>query len=399
MKNKKSFLNILKWFGIILGAIAVIFMGLLAIHTDFSSPSNLGIFLENKIKKAGIAGVSVAMIRDGEFISTWQAGYADVAKKIPVTDETIFQIASISKTVTGIAVMQLYEQGMLDLDDDINQYLSFKIEHPQYPEIPITFRRLLSHTAGLRDNWDVINSTYTIASGGGDSDISLEEFAKGYFVEGGHWYNPQKNFTRSAPGVDFLYSNAGYALLGHLVEEITGSSFPEYCKTNVFIPLEMDHTTWLLKDTETKNLAIPYEGDEPLPFYSYSTYPDGALKSTPAEFAHLLVAMMNNGQYNGKSILRAETAAEMLTPTANDGRQALSWNFDSLEELQLQDLDNGHIIGHTGGDPGIVTFALFNPQNRSGLVVFINQGLEFNLKIINFGLMARRLIFDAGLVP
>lgn len=399
MNNKKRILNIFKWLGLLLVAAAIMLVGLLAFNTDFSSPDNLGTFLDKKINKAGIAGISVAMIRDGEIASTWQAGYADVANKKPVTDETVFQIASISKTVTGIAVMQLYERGLIDLDDDINQYLSFKIEHPQYPENPITFRRLLSHTAGLKDNWDVINSSYTIATGGGDSDVTLDVFVKGYFVKGGQWYHPELNFTESAPGKDFLYSNAGYGLLGYLVEEISGSSFPEYCKTNIFLPLEMDHTTWLLKDTNTKIMAIPYEGNKPLPFYSFATYPDGALKTTPADYARLLIAVMNAGQYKGKSIMQPETVAEMLTPVAKEGRQALSWNYDSLEELQLQELDNGHIIGHTGGDPGIVTFALFNPQNRTGLVVFMNQGLEFNLKIINFGLLARRLIFDAGLVP
>ncbi len=399
MMNGKRILNILKWLGIILIATAAIIMGLLAFNTDFSSPDNLGTFLDTKIKKAGIAGISVAMIRDGDIVSTWQAGYADVANKKPVTDETVFQIASISKTVTGIAVMQLYERGLIDLDDDINQYLSFKIEQPQYPENPITFRRLLSHTAGLKDNWDVINRSYTITSGGGDSDVSLEEFVKRYFVEGGQWYNPEKNFTESAPGEDFLYSNAGYGLLGYLVEEISGSSFPEYCKTNIFLPLEMDHTTWLLKDTNTENMAIPYEGDEPLPFYSFATYPDGALKTTPTEYAHLLIAMMNNGQYNGKSILRDEIVTEMLTPVAKGGKQALTWQYSSLDELKQMDLDNGNIIGHTGGDPGIVTFALFNPQNRTGLIVFMNQGLEMNFKILNFGQLVRRLLFDAGLVP
>jgi CubicO group peptidase (beta-lactamase class C family) len=399
LKHKKQILKVLKWVAIIFITVAIVFLGLLAVNTDFSSADNLGTFIENKIKKAGIAGISVAMIRDGEIASTWQAGFADIENHIPVETDTIFQTASISKTATGISVMQLYERGLLDLDDEINQYLSFKIIHPHYPETPITFRKLLSHTAGLKDNSDVIFGFYTIATGGGDSDVSLEEFVQGYFVDGGQWYNSQKNFTESAPGEDFLYSNAGYALLGYLVEEISGSSFPDYCKTNIFIPLEMDHTTWLLKDTNTNKMAIPYERSDALPFYSYATYPDGTLKTTPTEYAHLLIAMMNDGQYKGKSILRPETVAEMLTPVAKEGRQALSWNYDSLEELEVKELDNGHIIGHTGGDPGILTFALFNPQNRTGLVVFMNQGLEMNLKIINFGLLTRRLLSDAGLVP
>lgn len=392
-------MNGFKWFGLTLLAIVFIFLGLIAFNTDFSSSDDLGTFIEKKINKAGITGISIAMIKNDEIVSTWQAGYADVENNIPVTDKTIFQIASISKTVTGTAVMQLYERGLISLDDDINHYLPFKIVHPQYPEIPITFRKLLTHTAGLKENWDVIMGSYTIGTGGGDSKVSLEEFTKAYFVEDGRWYDAQKNFTATAPGEEFLYSNAGYALLGFLVEEVSGVSFPDFCKTNIFIPLEMDNTTWLLKDTDTTKLAVPYQGNKRLPFYSYDTYPDGALKTTPTEYAHLLIAMMNDGKYKGKSILRPESVAEMLTPAAKEGLQGLAWNYDSLEELQLKELDNGHIIGHTGGDPGILTITFFNPQNKTGLVVFMNQGLEMNLRIINFNLLSRRLLFEADVLP
>ncbi len=392
-------MNGLKWFGLTLLAIVFIFLVLIAFNTDFSSSDDLGTFIEKKINKAGITGISIAMIKDDEIISTWQAGYANVENNAPVTDKTIFQIASVSKTVTGTAVMQLYEQRLISLDDDINQYLPFTIVHPQYPDNPITFRKLLTHTAGLKENWDVIMGSYTIATGGGDSMVPLEEFVKEYFVEDGKWYDAQKNFTATPPGEEFLYSNAGYALLGYLVEEVSGVSFPDFCKTNIFIPLEMDNTTWLLKDTDTSNLAVPYEGKEGLPFYSYDTYPDGALKTTPTEYAHLLIAIMNDGQYKGKSILQPESVAEMLSPTAKEGMQALAWNYDSLAELQLSELDNGHIIGHTGGDPGILTFALFDPQSKTGLIVFMNQGLEMNFKIINFNLLVRRLLLKAGMTP
>lgn len=380
-------------------AIVFIILGLIVFNTDFSFSDDLGTFIEKKINKADITGISIAMIKEDEIVSTWQAGYADVENDVPVTDKTIFQIASVSKTVTGTAVMQLYERGLISLDDDINQYLPFTIVHPQYPEIPITFRKLLTHTAGFKENWDVIMGSYTIAIGGGDSKVSLGEFVKEYFVEDGKWYDAQKNFTDRAPGEEFLYSNAGYALLGYLVEEVSGVSFPDFCKTNIFIPLEMVNTTWLLKDTDTSKMAIPYEGNEGLPYYSYDTYPDGALKTTPTEYAHLMIAIMNDGQYKGNSILLPETVAEMLTPAAKEDMQALAWNYDSLPELQLSEMDNGHIIGHTGGDPGILTFALFDPQNKTGLVVFMNQGLEMNFKIINFNLLVRRLLLEAGMTP
>lgn len=395
----KLFLNILKWIGIVL--LGIIFLAgiILAVNTDFSSPEDMATLIEKKADKGGITGISIAMIKEDEVVSTYQAGFADRENGKPVTDDTIFQIASVSKTVTATAVMQLYEQGLLDLDDDINQYLPFQIIHPLYSERPITFKMILSHTAGFNDHWEVYDSFYTIDSGGGDSDVSLEEFVQGYFVKDGQWYDANKNFTTDAPGIEYQYSNAGYALLGYLVERISGQSFPEYCKANIFIPLEMEHTTWLLKDTDISRLAIPYgEGDNALPHYSFATYPDGALKTTPEEYAHLLIAMMNGGQYKNKSILQPQTIAEMLTPVAREGKQALAWDYAVLEELMLGKVNDGVIIGHTGGDPGVCTMVVFNPDNKTGLVIFMNKGLEIDLKILNINLLFRRLLAGAGLV-
>lgn len=168
MEHKKPILNTLKWFGIVFLVIAVIIAVIIAINTDFSSPDNPDVFIERKIAKADIPGISIAMINGDKITSSWQAGFADAENQIPVTKDTLFQIASTSKTVTGTAVMQLYERGLLDLDDDINQYLPFTILHPQYPDNPISFRRLLNHTAGMKDNWNVYDSFYTISTGGGD---------------------------------------------------------------------------------------------------------------------------------------------------------------------------------------------------------------------------------------
>lgn len=399
MNYGKTILNILKWVGITLLGIIVLFGAILAVNTDFSSPEDTATLIQKKADKGGITGISIAMIKDNEVVSTYQAGLADVENNRPVTADTTFQIASVSKTVTATAVMQLYERGLLDLDDDINQYLPFQIIHPLYPQSPITFKMLLSHTAGLNDNWEVYDSFYTIDSGGGDSDVSLEAFVQGYFVKDGQWYDPQKNFTTDAPGQEYQYSNSGYALLGYLAERISGESFPEYCKTNIFVPLQMEHTTWLLEDTDISRLAVPYdESDNALPHYSFATYPDGALKTTPEEYAHLLIAMMNDGQYKNKTILQPQTVAEMLTPVAREGKQALAWDYAVLEELMLGKVNDGVIIGHTGGDPGVCTMAVFNPDNKTGLVIFMNKGLELDLKILNLNLLFRRLLVDAGLV-
>jgi CubicO group peptidase (beta-lactamase class C family) len=385
------FLKILKWFGIVILALILIIAFMFLINTDFSNPKELTTFLDHKLAKLDITGATAVFIEGGQITETYQYGYADLENKIPVNDETIFQIASISKTVTGTAIMQLYENGALDLDDDINDYLPFPVRHPEFPDTPITFRMLLTHTSGIDNNWDIYDSLYTTESGGGDSPITLEEFARGFFIPGGEYYDAKLNFTVTAPGEAYEYSNTGYALLGYLVEEISGEPFPVYCKTHIFDPLDMPNTTWLLADTDTSLLAIPYQKGEALPHYSFATYPDGALKTTPEEYSHLIFAMMNNGQYNGNQILQPQTVKEMLTPVANENRQALTWDYGVPDELFMGKYNDGNIIGHTGGDPGVFTIAMFNKETKNGLVIFMNESPSINWKVINLMQFVERL--------
>ena len=398
MKLLKVIGKILLWMLAGIAGLALLFFAILAFNTNFSNPDNLEDFVQGKMQKAHIPGISIAFIKDDQVTSTIHAGYADVENQIPVTEETLFQIASVSKTVTGLAIMQLYEQGLIHLDDDINQYLPFEVVHPKFPEVPITFRMLLTHTAGIANNWEVYDSLYTIEAGGGDSPVSLEQFVQGFLTPGGEWYDGDANFTGTKPGDAFHYSNPGYALLGYLVEEVTQTDFPVYCKTNIFEPLEMNSTAWLLADTNIANLAVPYDPEQtPLPHYSFATYPDGTLKTTAREYAHLLIAMLNDGSYQGKTLLQPETLEEMLTATADEGNQALTWSYSTLEDIYMGKLQNAKIAGHTGGDPGIFTITLFNRENKTGLVMFMNTEISLNMKILNFYRLVERVVQEAGL--
>ena len=386
------FLKILKWLGIVILGLITVIAFIILINTDLSNPADITTFLDRKLNRLDITGASAVFITDGKISETYQYGYADLESQIPVTRNTIFQIASISKTVTGTAIMQLYENGDIDLDDDINAYLPFSVRHPAFPDTPITFRMLLSHTSGIDNNWDVYDSLYTTDSGGGDSPITLEQFARGFFIPGGAYYDAKYNFTVTAPGETYQYSNTAYALLGYLIEEISGETFPDYCKSHIFEPLDMPNTTWLLANTDMGKLAVPYENDKALPHYSFATYPDGTLKTTPQEFSHLMIAMMNNGEYNGNQILQPETVTEMLTPVANENHQALTWDYGVPDELFMGKYNNGNIVGHTGGDPGVFTIAMFNKENKNGVVLFMNESPGINWKVINLFQLVKRLL-------
>jgi CubicO group peptidase (beta-lactamase class C family) len=394
----KIFKKILAILGISILIFVVSFSSILIFNTDFSNPKDLREYITNKMEKAEIEGMSIIYIRDGEIQEPMNFGYSDAANKTEVNNDTIFQIASVSKTITGTAIMQLYEQGKFQLDDPINNYLSFDIVHPKYIDTPITFRMLLAHTSGIEDNTALYESLYTIGSGGGDSPIALEEFIREYMTEGGKWYDADLNFTDARPGKEFLYSNTGYGLLGYLVEVISGQTFPDYCEANIFAPLDMHATTWLFSDTEVSRLSVLYDkSNEPIPAYSFPTYPDGALKTTTEDYSHFISAILHGGEYNGNRILEASTIEEMFTAQADEGRQALTWEYSIPLSLLMVQLYNKDVVGHTGGDPGIFSIVLMNRKTQNGVILFMNKSPDFNWDVLNQYFLLEKILKEADL--
>lgn len=338
-------------------------------------PTELDAAIIQEMQTAKVPGAAVLLIRDGQIELSKGYGLADPETGRAVTPDTIFTIASISKTVTATALMMLYEQGKFDLEDDIDQYLPFEVRNPNFPDVPITFRMLLSHTSSIKDS-DVYNEYYTLEQTPvlPDSPIALGDYLKDYASSDGKLYNAKKNFLKNAPGTKYEYSNTGFGLIGYLVEQISGMSFSEYCRQSVFEPLEMKHTAWYFKDVNTDLMAVPYGYNNLLRrpkrygFYSYPTYPDGALKTSVKEYARFLSIFINEGKtLDGKVFLNSETVREMLTLQKFPGMSekesvGLAWHFD------------GNDYNHSGGDPGIGTLTYFNPGTNQGAILFSNGG-------------------------
>ena len=164
------------------------------------------------MKRADIIGMQVGYINESH---EWYRSYGvkDNKTKKRVNDSTLFMIASCSKPVTALAVLKLYDQGKIDLDDNINKYLPFSITNPFNPTDSITFRMLLSHTSSIKDNWEVLDPLYTLETGG-DSPIELSDFIKDYFQQSGKYFDANENFFNEKPSEYWEYSNMGYALLG-----------------------------------------------------------------------------------------------------------------------------------------------------------------------------------------
>jgi len=161
-----------------------------------------------------IPGLAACAVRGSELVWHGEYGYARLEDSVPVVDSTVFDLASVSKTMTAAALMQLCERGAFGLDDDINTRLPFAVHHPDYPSTPITFRMLLTHTSGISDYWPTFESLQCQ----GDPEVGLRRFVEGYLVRDGEFYDSANNFCSWPPGGAYEYSNLAIALAGYLVE-------------------------------------------------------------------------------------------------------------------------------------------------------------------------------------
>ena len=148
-------------------------------------------FIESIMQTNLVPGVSVSIVKDQHIVWEKYFGYADIDDEILVDEETLFILSSVSKTITATALMQLWELDLFDLDHNINNYLPFNVNHPDHPLSPISFKMLLSHTSGIKDNWNVM-PYYD-----GDSELELGYYLEEYLTLGGEFYESNSNFTDS----------------------------------------------------------------------------------------------------------------------------------------------------------------------------------------------------------
>ncbi len=334
-------------------------------NTDLDSAA-LDSFIVHFMNENHVPGLSACVVKNGQILWTGSYGYARLTGNIPVADSTGFMLASVSKTITGTALMQLWEDSLFGLDDNLNDYLPFQVINPRYPAVPLTFRQLLTHTSSLKDNWEVLGSVYVL----GDSHIPLGSFLADYFTPGEPYYNLHENFNSWALGTAFDYCNAAVALAGYLVEVISGTRLDRYCEEHLFSPLQMPQTAWHLAGLDVANIAMPYTwtGSNYFPYgyYGYPDYPDGQLRTSATQLGHFLSSYMQWGQYGGAQILDSTTVALMTTVQFPqiEPTQGLIWYY-----LQLGDR---LLCGHNGGDAGVSTEMYYCPAESSGVVVLCN---------------------------
>ena len=311
-------------------------------------------YLPYALHTGDIAGAVVAVVKDGQILTERGYGYSDVAKRTPVDPKlTLFRPGSVSKLVTWTAVMQMVEQGKIDLDGDVNQYLDFKI--PPRAGKPVTMRNLMQHVAGFEEQAKGIMSEDPKAPG-------FEELLK-------QWV-PERVF---APGTTPAYSNYGASLAGYIVQRVSGESFDDYVDKHIFAPLDMKHSSFRqpLPADLAPLMSKGYElaSDEPHAFEMVGPAPAGSLSSPADDMAHFMIAHLQNGEYNGNRILRPETAEMMhnspLTILPPLNRMELGF-FET-------NINGREVIGHLGDTQYFHTSLHLFLKENVGLYVSFNS--------------------------
>jgi CubicO group peptidase (beta-lactamase class C family) len=340
--------------------------------------------IETHRSEAHIAGLAVAVTRPGDVVWTQAYGLANVDHNRAATVDTPFMLASVSKTVTGVAVMHASEANALTLEQDINTLLPFSVDNPEVDGETILLRHLVTHTSGIRDNWG--NMPYS----DGDSPHALGAFLEGYLVEGGAWYDASENFNNTLPGTSFDYGNMATALAGYTVEAATGTAFDDYCDTHLFDVLGMAHTGWHLSDFDPASVAMPYaytDGEHvAYGHYGYADYPDGQLRSSITDLSRFLAAISNGGEIAEDRILQPETVDALLSPPVPevDDGQFVFW--------YRSDVAGRTVFGHNGLDRGVATSMVFSPETGIGVILLMNTDWDTPVGDASDAIMA--LLFD-----
>jgi len=330
------------------------------------------ICINTLMKVAHKPSIAACIIHDDIVVWSKGYGYYDLENQKPTNEDILYLQASVSKTITATALMQLYEQGLFDLDDDINDYLPFELRNPNHPEEPITIKMVLSHRSSLADD-----NLYWVALSYLPGDPDVPDFPypwlKEYLTPDGSGYS-STTWSDSRPGERFYYANIGFSIIAYLVEILSNQNFNEYCKENIFEPLEMFNSSFRLRDHNISNIAVPYEYKNNKyfrhPHYGiHILYPAITLRTSIEEYSHFIIAHMNGGIWNDVKILNSTTVNLMhnahFSPE-DEYNYGLGWVLYNPTIGKKE-------YGHSGGYVGVLDLVTIIPDDDIAVMIFSNE--------------------------
>jgi len=325
-----------------------------------TDPPELESFLDDLIaqqmEQHHIAGATVAVVKDGELFFAKGYGYTDIASGTPVDpDQTLFSVGSLSKLFTWTAVMQLAEQGKVDLHADVNTYLKETQIPAMFPE-PITLAHLMTHTAGFEE---IATGRFPLEI---ESVLPLDE-------------NIAERMPARVrpPGATVGYSNYGAALAGFIVQEVSGMPYEQYVEDNIFGPLGMTRSTFRQPPPPAlaDNQAVGYvyaQGNYRPHLEWFQGSPAGALSSTATDMASFMIAHLQDGRFEEARILQEFTAQEMHRLQFSRHPEADGWTYGFVETL----VNGERIIRHFGSIGVFRSALVLLPERDVGFFVSYN---------------------------
>lgn len=362
----------------------------------------------DSIQQAGqLIGYSVAIADQSGTLYAKGFGSANLETKTEYTEHTIQHIASVSKTLIGIALLKAQEMGKLKVDDPIQDYLPFLVSNPNFPDTPITIRHLATHSSGINDTEQYMSKAWIVTENQDLEGIStdypeqtlnpnsmnvpMETFLQEYLVVGGTYFQ-EDNYSEFEAGARYSYSNIGATLAALIIEKATGTPYDVFTKEHILKPLKMDATGWSLNDVDVSKHARLYRNDNtPLPFYTAITYPDGMLITSSNDMGKYLSELVK-GYIGEGTLLKPSSYAEFFKEqlqehhfAEGDRNPENPYDEDYSPALFIGHSALGH-VGHTGGDAGVATFMFVNKETKTGrfLVINMDMGNDNRAKELQF---------------
>lgn len=342
-----------------------------AVKASFPANHSLDAFLDAQMRAGSIPGLAIGIARGGRVLLAKGYGIADIAGRRPVTPDSMFHIASVTKTVVATGVMMLVDEGSIALDTPVNDYLDFSVTNPATPEVPITVRQLLMHTSSISDE------TYykvDFRTPGRDTPITLGDFLRNYLVPGGAHFAPEGSFSKRTPGTGYDYSNVAYGLLGYVGGRVAGMDFRTYLGDRLFDRLGMKHMSWSLAGVPARLRVVPYDIDDreltPIAPVGFPDWSAGMLRASISSFMPFVAASANRGRVGRTRMVGDAAMTQMLDMRVPAGLP--SWlTGQGLGWMASADGGVSH-INHWGGDPGVFTAAYLDPGSTTGIAIFAN---------------------------
>lgn len=318
------------------------------------------------INDLDIKGINVAVFDENQILWEKCSGYSNKEQNIKLSPSTVFGTASLAKNVVGISIMKLVEEGKLDLDRNVNDYLPFKVTNPYLPQYQITLRKLMSHTSGITDSVYIERLKTDFLAKGYDHPSSLENFVKSILVKGSQYYQDYTFQQEVSPS----YSNVGASLAAYIVEQVSHKAFDQFSTDQIFKPLQLNSMKWHLRDLNGFDYSCNYGIDrKDIGKITTIDYAVGGLHSNIRDLANFARLFLNKGTINGVKILSPASIDEM--------QKAVYPDLLPLQALFMEkrSFKGSPFYGNNGTQGGFNSFMYWSPAQKRGIVILLNSEL------------------------